>query len=70
MKNNKSQLLAVKAIPISSIKSEEVIRREIEILMKLDSPNIVKYLTRNADSINPREQKITYIFSWSTANKT
>jgi serine/threonine protein kinase len=42
MRNNKGQLLAVKAIPLSSIKSEEAIRREIEILMKLDSPNIVK----------------------------
>jgi serine/threonine-protein kinase ULK/ATG1 len=27
MKNNKSQLLAVKAIPLSSIKNEDIIRR-------------------------------------------
>lgn len=29
MKNNKSQLLAVKAIPLNSIKNEDIIRREI-----------------------------------------
>lgn len=43
MKNNKSQLLAVKAIPLTSIKNEDIIRREIQILLKLDNLNIVKY---------------------------
>lgn len=42
MKSNKSELLAVKAIPLNSIKNEEIIKREIEILLKLSSPNIVK----------------------------
>lgn len=42
MKNDKNKLLAVKAIPLNSIKNEDIIRREIEILMKLNNPNIVK----------------------------
>ncbi len=42
VKNNKSELLAVKTIPLESIKNEELIKREIEILLKLKSPNIVK----------------------------
>lgn len=48
MKNNKNQILAVKAIPLNSIKNEDIIRREIEILLKLDNPNIVKYWTADA----------------------
>lgn len=43
VKDNKSELLAVKTIPLESIKNEEVVRREIEILLKLKSPNIVKF---------------------------
>ncbi len=42
VKNNKSELIDVKTIPLESIKNEELIKREIEILLKLKSPNIVK----------------------------
>ena len=69
MKNDKDKLLAVKAIPLSSIKNEDIIRREIEILMKLNSPNIVKYPILYAGSTNPRAPRITYTFSWSTVSK-
>lgn len=69
MKNNKSQLLAVKAIPIASIKNEEIIRREIEILLKLDSPNIVKYLLRYVGFTSQLEQRTTYTFSYSFVSK-
>ena len=43
VKDNKNELLAVKTIPLESIKNEEIVRREIEILMKLKSPNIVRF---------------------------
>jgi serine/threonine protein kinase len=45
VKNNKTELLAVKTIALDTIKNEELIKREIEILLKLKSPNIVKYIS-------------------------
>ena len=41
-KKNRNKLLAVKAIELKSIKNEENIRREIDIQVKLNNPNIVK----------------------------
>lgn len=43
VKDNKNQLLAVKTIPLETIRNEQVVRRQIEILLKLKSPNIVKF---------------------------
>lgn len=42
LKKNRNKLLAVKAIELKSIKNEENIRREIDIQVKLNNPNIVK----------------------------